>query len=517
MQKVVHNEPAGLGAAICAGALAGSVEAAWQWRLGGAPLLAWNGWSMVAAGLFWGAIVALPAWGLWRLMRLRAPASVAAVPALVWAIGAMSATADLGGQILGAGATPVWLGAGLGVLFGVLALLAHLLTAARGVRWGMALAGWLPVALATLLSSAESQPPPGPPIVLVTVDGLGADDLPAEGNLAALARSGVQYERAITPVARPRLANLVVLGLTADRCTVPGPAPVPASPLVLGPSAGFISSAAVAPAAPGSFRFRYLDADFSLVQGLRSTTPGRWLRGLGLHHPPQRRDGSVTIDAALAWLGSNPGGWFVWVHLDDPLAPHRASDPWDKRFVPEGVTADPNDERWRHAQYLGEVAQVDHHLGRLIDGLPADATIAVVGTGGGWDEGDTPAASLVAAARVPLILRRPDGPTGAVPWPVSTAGLSGSLAQLRDVPLGRPLPRPSDVPTDLTVFSVLDEGAERRILAVGPTSMAYTDPGQAAAPLTEGGQVGDPTGSTLEKLLDEVARELPSPLCLPAL
>jgi arylsulfatase A-like enzyme/Flp pilus assembly protein TadD len=83
---------------------------------------------------------------------------------------------------------------------------------------------------------------------------------------------------------------------------------------------------------------------------------------------PERRAGQV-IDRAIGWLGSqatNP--YFLWVHLFDPHTPY---DP-----PPEFR------DRYKGAPYDGEVAYVDHELGRLLETIakraPENTLVAVL-------------------------------------------------------------------------------------------------------------------------------------------
>ncbi|MEZ5313983.1 MAG: sulfatase-like hydrolase/transferase [Thermoanaerobaculia bacterium] len=64
------------------------------------------------------------------------------------------------------------------------------------------------------------------------------------------------------------------------------------------------------------------------------------------------RRAEETVAAALAWIGSRSGPWFVWVHLYDP------HDPYEARGTP--VPGDPR------SAYLAEVRAVDAALAPLV-------------------------------------------------------------------------------------------------------------------------------------------------------
>jgi arylsulfatase A-like enzyme len=121
----------------------------------------------------------------------------------------------------------------------------------------------------------------------------------------------------------------------------------------------------------------------------------------------EQRTATPVIDKAIAWLDARDRSkpFFLWVHLFDPHAPYEAPAEFARR--PEA----------RGNPYLGELAFLDHELGRLFDQLRADGTIdqtlvAVVGDHGEslGQHGEMAHGVLCyqATLRVPLILRYPD-------------------------------------------------------------------------------------------------------------
>lgn len=105
------------------------------------------------------------------------------------------------------------------------------------------------------------------------------------------------------------------------------------------------------------------------------------------HHASERTAQSVT-DRVLGWLDAEgvPENLFLFVHYFDPHVPYEAPAPWDTLYDPRGREGLPswNDlartrncsgpgdeelvERFER-QYAGEISYLDHHLGRLFDGL----------------------------------------------------------------------------------------------------------------------------------------------------
>jgi arylsulfatase A-like enzyme/Tfp pilus assembly protein PilF len=81
------------------------------------------------------------------------------------------------------------------------------------------------------------------------------------------------------------------------------------------------------------------------------------------------RRGDKVADAFIGWLEGNAGSrFFSWVHFFDPHMPHDPPSPYKEEFAGN--------------LYDGEVAFMDHELGRVIDALRAknvlDRTLVVV-------------------------------------------------------------------------------------------------------------------------------------------
>ncbi|MBL8862771.1 MAG: sulfatase [Planctomycetes bacterium] len=174
-----------------------------------------------------------------------------------------------------------------------------------------------------------------------------------------------------------------------------------------------------------------------------------------------RRAGPTT-DAALAWLdarGAQPS--FLFVHYFDPHAEYDPPPAWRARFA---LDADRDSTAFRfgsrehvvrhrlgrmpldaptlaraRALYDGEVAYVDHEVGRLLDGLHErglDARTIVIltsdhgeefGEHGSWEHGHTHFDELL---HVPLLVRAPGLAPRAVDAPVGLVDLGPTLCTL---------------------------------------------------------------------------------------
>jgi len=62
-----------------------------------------------------------------------------------------------------------------------------------------------------------------------------------------------------------------------------------------------------------------------------------------------------VVHEALAWMKKQNSPWFSWIHVWDPHAPYMPPEPFKSKFKDE--------------PYSGEVAYVDHELGKLFDYL----------------------------------------------------------------------------------------------------------------------------------------------------
>ena len=280
-------------------------------------------------------------------------------------------------------------------------------------------------------AAPEAAPAPPPSIILVSIDTLRADRLGCYGaygvdtpHLDALAKEGVLFERAMTPVpiTLPSHATLFT-GWFPHRHGVRdnGLYRLPPDPPTLAgllQSAGYDTAAVVAA--------DVLDRQYGLDRGFRVYDDAVGARGLSIAERPA----AAVTDAALRVASTLRGPFFLFVHYYDPHAAYRPPAPWAERF--------------RDRPYDGEIAFVDAELGRLLRELKAgvsDPVVAVTsdhGEGLG-EHGEATHGPFVyqSTLRVPLIVAAPGR------WPawhrvaelVSTADVLPTLLGLAGVPV----------------------------------------------------------------------------------
>jgi len=294
----------------------------------------------------------------------------------------------------------------------------------------------LPLLAAALLCACAAPPRVEPPlsILLITIDTLRADRVGAYGDakartpaLDALARQGVLFERAYTPVPITLPAHVSLMtGLLPPAHGVRGN-----GAFALGPSVPTLAEALKASgrrtaAFVGGFP---LSRRFGLSRGFDEYDDAMSKAG-GVNYDFAERRARDVVEAATRWLSQNPGAVFVWVHLFDPHAPY---DP-----PPEFRTDDP---------YRDEIASADAAVSLLMSAWDARAGRSIVvatsdhgeafGEHGEWSHSlfiyDT-------TLHVPLIIRAPDLEAGKrsqlsvglVDVAATVLGLAGAR--------GRPLP-----------------------------------------------------------------------------
>ncbi|HEX4953168.1 MAG TPA: sulfatase-like hydrolase/transferase [Thermoanaerobaculia bacterium] len=143
------------------------------------------------------------------------------------------------------------------------------------------------------------------------------------------------------------------------------------------------------------------------------------------------RPGREVVNRALAWLGQDEARpFFAWVHLYDAHAPYAPPEPFAAR--------------WAGRPYEGEVAAVDHEVGRLLTHLEreklAQRTLVVVAADHGeglGEHGELTHGLLLyePTVRVPWLMRAPgllpEGST--VSTPVGLADLAPTVLGLLQV------------------------------------------------------------------------------------
>jgi len=395
------------------------------------------------------------------------------------------------------------------------------------------------LALAAVAGCRESATGPFPkaPIVLISIDTLRADRLPAYGyakgrtpHLDALAREGVVFEDAISPcpLTLPAHASLMT-GLWPPRHGVrdnqgftlgDGLETLASRFQRAGRPTGAAVSAFVLRGATGIARgFDHYDDALTVDAAIGA---------LGA----QQRDGAVAVESLLGWIAERrETPFFAFLHLYEPHTPY---DP-------------PAAHRQLAHPYDGEVAYADELVGRLLDGLRQqkayDQAVVVVTSDHGEGLGDHAEQEhgfflYREAVRVPLLVRLPRGARGGtrvagvarlVDVPATLLDLAGlewkgtDGDSLRDaLTNGRPLARTAYSETFYPRFhfgwselvAVSDERF-RFILAPRPELYALkTDPGEMRNLAAERGATIAGMTAWLEKAVSST--EPPAPEAVPA-
>jgi arylsulfatase A-like enzyme len=252
----------------------------------------------------------------------------------------------------------------------------------------------------------------GPSALLITLDTTRADALGCYGNptagvspnLDALARQGTLYLNAhsVAPLTLPAHASMLT-GLVPARHGIRnnGPWLLPQSARTLAEAAregGYQTAAFVAAVV--------LDRAFALDQGFETYVGPASPAGSGRYEVASL-SAREMVERAIAWLGARDPErpFFLWLHLFDPHQPYAPP--------PEFMTPEIG---WD--TYLGEIAAMDHEIGRLLAHLREEAllpstVILVVGDHGealgAHGEETHGVLCYEPSLRVPFLLVRPDG------------------------------------------------------------------------------------------------------------
>lgn len=266
-----------------------------------------------------------------------------------------------------------------------------------------------------------------PSVLLVTIDTLRADRVGAYGygqartpNLDALAREGVTFVEAVSPVPLTLPAHATILsGLEPthhgvhDNGTYVFPDDPPTLPTAL-KAQGWATGAFV-----GAF---VLDRRFGLARGFDEYDDRIGRRRTGSSVLESERPCDAVADAAAKWIGAQQGPFLAWVHFYDPHAP----------YEPPAPHRDEHPGR----PYDGEVAYADACLGRVVTAARARAgdrlLVAAIGDHGEGlgDHGERTHGFFVyqSTLRVPFVLAGPGVPRGEKrPGPARAADLLPTL------------------------------------------------------------------------------------------
>jgi len=260
----------------------------------------------------------------------------------------------------------------------------------------------------TPVPATDATPVARPPIVLVSIDTLRSDRLPAYGyeevetpTVDALAADGIVYRHAFThvPLTLPAHASMLT-GLLPPQHGVrenmgyvlDGPAH-PSLPRRLR-ELGYRTAAAVSA--------MVLRGETGLTEGFDVYEDELVASRTVTQVSSPRRTGTATLEAIDDWLESvHSGPFFLFFHLYEPHRPFEAPEPFASRY------SDP---------YDAEVANADAVLGRLFDrlrtlGVYDDALVILTsdhGEGLG-DHGDPEHGPLLyrEVLQIPLVIKLP--------------------------------------------------------------------------------------------------------------
>jgi arylsulfatase A-like enzyme/cytochrome c-type biogenesis protein CcmH/NrfG len=303
----------------------------------------------------------------------------------------------------------------------------------------LALALFLALSLAL---SAACRRPADPPIVVISIDTLRSDHLPAYGYsglatpaIDALRRDAILYERAYShvPLTLPSHTSLLSgrlpsehglrdnVGYTVDPVTEPW---LPEMLRQRGYStAGFVSSFVLR-------KETGLARGFDLYDDAFVRRPEATFADVG-------RSGAATYEAARPWLaarGATP--FFLFFHIYEPHLPYTPPPPFSSIY--------------RDRPYDGEIAEADRVVGLLIAelkrlGLYERSLVLVLsdhGEGLG-DHGEDEHGLLLyrESLQVPLLIKLPDGERAgtSVASPVQLIDLVPTLADRLDLNLPAPI------------------------------------------------------------------------------
>lgn len=284
-------------------------------------------------------------------------------------------------------------------------------------------------------AAPAEQPSPPPALILISIDTLRSDHLPAYGYteiatpaIDRLRRDGILFTHAYAnaPLTFPSHASMLTgllpnehgvrdnLGyeLAADR--------LPYLPRILREQ-GYATGAAVSA--------QSLDGDLGLAAGFDvydDDVMAQGARGIG----QAQRKGTETLQRAIAWLNGLDGRkFFLFLHLYEPHTPYEPPEPYASRYA---------------SPYDGEIATADAIVGALLQALderqlyePA-AILLVSDHGEGLgDHGELEHGILLyrEALQVPMILKLPgskragshvDAPAQLVDVFATLAGLGGA-------------------------------------------------------------------------------------------
>jgi arylsulfatase A-like enzyme/cytochrome c-type biogenesis protein CcmH/NrfG len=229
----------------------------------------------------------------------------------------------------------------------------------------LALLGWA-LALGACTPKTGDQVPKGTPVVLISIDTLRADHLPAWGYsgvetpaIDAVRRDGILYSHAYsqTPLTLPSHTSLLTgllpgmhgvrdnVGYSLDAAKVTSHQ-VPYLPQML-KDAGYATGAGVS-----AYVLRGRTGLSTAFDFYEDTIEFQSSAGLG----GLQRPGTETLAKVKPWLESQAGRpFFLFFHIYEPHSPYTPAAPFGTRYA--------------SSPYDGEIASADAIVGQLIDDL----------------------------------------------------------------------------------------------------------------------------------------------------
>jgi len=306
---------------------------------------------------------------------------------------------------------------------------------------------------------APPAPPPAvrnnAPVILISVDTLRSDHLPAYGygkvetpNIDALRRDAVLFERAYShcPMTLPSHASILTGLLPAEHGVrnnigyrFDGSRHQTLASILR--SIGYATGAAVS-----SYVLR---SETGINSGFDDYDDSIPVAAAGAASEHQR-SGFKTLSYATGWLDQNRAKpFFFFFHIYEPHAPYAPPEPFRTRY--------------RNAPYDGEIATSDAIVGRLIDrlkqlGLYDSAVIVFLSDHGEglWEHGEDQHGILLyrEALQVPLMIKLPQ-------------------SRRKNTSISRPVPLADVFPTVLDAVGL--QRSERSLLANAPAKPIYSE------------------------------------------
>lgn len=319
---------------------------------------------------------------------------------------------------------------------------------ARVVRLGSAVVATL-VAIFVLRGVSAGR---RPNVLLVTLDTVRADRTGPYGYtkrattpfLDALARRAMVFDGAVTstPFTTPTHASFLTGRGPLQHGVLLNAMFLPAETTTKGVAAafrsagyrtgGFVSSVIVS--SRFGFQAGFDHYDDSLDVSLKGKN-AFWEKRLGIDKID--RDGSATVDRALAWIREpNPLPWFAWVHLFDAHEPYVVPSPFDRAFEAPGAPLPPG-PALTSLRYDQEILYVDSLCRRLVAGATKDRpdTLVVLVSDHGEGLGDRGELNhgkelFSETTRLFLVVAGRDIPSGRTALPASPESLGRALLEI---------------------------------------------------------------------------------------